>query len=92
MTRVGVRELRQHASRYLEEVKAGRTVEVTERGELVALLVPPKASSGARDHLVALGRLIPSKGPLLLPVRLVLPESEMSASATLAELRDERAP
>ncbi|MEI7747347.1 MAG: type II toxin-antitoxin system prevent-host-death family antitoxin, partial [Actinomycetota bacterium] len=37
MDRIGVRELRQHASRYLEIVKRGETVEVTERGNLVAL-------------------------------------------------------
>ncbi|HVC23973.1 MAG TPA: type II toxin-antitoxin system prevent-host-death family antitoxin, partial [Candidatus Dormibacteraeota bacterium] len=35
MTRIGVRELRQHASRYLDEAKAGGRVEVTERGRLV---------------------------------------------------------
>jgi len=29
--RVGIRELRQHASRYVERVKAGEVVEVTER-------------------------------------------------------------
>ena len=36
MERIGVRQLRQHASRYLDRVKAGETVEVTERGRLVA--------------------------------------------------------
>ncbi len=42
------RELRQHASRYLERVKAGETVEVTERGRLIALLVAPDATTSAR--------------------------------------------
>ena len=32
-----------HASRYLARVKAGETVEVTERGQLVALLAFPRA-------------------------------------------------
>jgi hypothetical protein len=41
MVRIGVRELRQQASRYLSRVKAGEIVEVTEWGHLVALLVPP---------------------------------------------------
>jgi prevent-host-death family protein len=40
METIGVRELRQHASRYLERVKGGETIEVTERGRPVALLVP----------------------------------------------------
>ncbi|MEP6816699.1 MAG: type II toxin-antitoxin system prevent-host-death family antitoxin [Marmoricola sp.] len=63
MERIGVRELRQNASRYLALVKAGETVEVTERGELVALLVPPSRSRTTRDRLVAAGRLIPATSP-----------------------------
>jgi len=63
MARIGVRELRQNASRYLALVKAGETVEVTERGELVALLSPPGASRSARDRLIAAGRLIPAASP-----------------------------
>ena len=90
MTRIGVRELRQHASRYLELVKAGETVEVTERGELVALLVSPTPSTVARDRLVATGRLVPAKGPFVPPIRRVVPAGESSASEVLAELRGER--
>jgi len=63
MERIGVRELRQNASRYLALVKTGETVEVTERGELVALLVSPQPSRTARDRLVAAGRLIPAASP-----------------------------
>jgi prevent-host-death family protein len=63
MERIGVRELRQNASRYLAMVKAGETVEVTERGELVALLVPVQRSRTARDQLIALGKLIPAASP-----------------------------
>jgi prevent-host-death family protein len=37
---VGVRELRQNLSRYLERVKEGETLTVTERGREVARLVP----------------------------------------------------
>lgn len=35
-----MRELRQHASRYLARVVTGETIEVTDRGRPVALLVP----------------------------------------------------
>lgn len=63
MERIGVRELRQNASRYLALVKAGETVEVTERGQLVALLTPPGGSRSARDRLVAAGRLVPATSP-----------------------------
>jgi prevent-host-death family protein len=61
--RIGVRELRQHASRYLAMVKAGQTVEVTERGELIAVLTPPPGPQSARDRLVAAGRLVPATSP-----------------------------
>jgi prevent-host-death family protein len=63
MKRIGVRELRQNASRYLALVKAGHTVEVTERGELIALLVPAQRSHSARDQLIGAGRLIPAARP-----------------------------
>ncbi|MDQ3611256.1 MAG: type II toxin-antitoxin system prevent-host-death family antitoxin [Actinomycetota bacterium] len=63
MERIGVRELRQNASRYLALVKAGETVEVTERGILVALLAPPGGPRSARDRLVASGRLVPATSP-----------------------------
>ncbi len=37
---IGVRELRQNASRYLKRVAAGEDFQVTQRGRPVALLVP----------------------------------------------------
>jgi prevent-host-death family protein len=87
MERIGVRELRQHASRYLDLVKSGATVEVTERGKLVALLVPPNPARDARERLIAEGRLLPSSGALRLPQRV----TALTPTATvLDELREER--
>lgn len=63
MTRIGIRELRQHASRYVALVKKGETVEVTDRGELVALLTPPEGPRTTRDHLIAAGLLITATSP-----------------------------
>jgi prevent-host-death family protein len=40
MRSIGVRELRQNASRYLEQVAAGESIEITDRGHPVARLVP----------------------------------------------------
>lgn len=90
MERVGVRELRQHASRYLGRVKAGETVEVTERGRLVALLVPPLPASSARERLVASGRVIPASRPLRLPPRAPRLPGAPDTGAALDELREER--
>lgn len=63
MRSIGVRELRQNASRYLREVKRGETVEVTERGEPIARLVPiPREST--YERMVAEGRITPARGKL----------------------------
>ncbi|MDQ1445423.1 MAG: hypothetical protein QOI20_1887 [Acidimicrobiaceae bacterium] len=40
MDQIGVRELRQNASTYLARVAGGESIEVTDRGRPVALLVP----------------------------------------------------
>ena len=71
-------------------VKAGETVEVTERGELVALLVAPTRPQIARDRLVAAGHLLAASGPFRLPPRRALPAPEELASQTLDRLREER--
>lgn len=86
--RIGVRELRQHASRYLDRVKAGETVEVTNRGELAALLVPPDPATSARDRLIASGRIVPASRPLRLPRRAPVPGP--STAEVLDELRQDR--
>ena len=90
MTRIGIRELRQHASRYLAQVKAGEVVEVTERGKLVALLVSPNPAVASRDRLIASGRLIPARGVLQLPQRRLVASGEQTASEELAEIRQDR--
>jgi prevent-host-death family protein len=61
MDTIGVRELRQNASRYLERVAQGETIEVTDRGRPVARLVPTQTGS-ARDRLATAGRLRRRKG------------------------------
>lgn len=87
MVRIGVRELRQHASRYLARVKAGETVEVTERGRLVALLVPPGPAEGPRDQLIAEGRLVPASAPWNPPPRR---RATRPSGEILDELRGDR--
>lgn len=50
--KVGVRELRQNASGVLREVKAGLSVEITEHGRPVALIIPI-TTSGWEDLFAA---------------------------------------
>jgi prevent-host-death family protein len=91
MERIGVRELRQHATRYLSKVKAGETVEVTERGRLVALLVPPNPGTSARERLIASGQLVPAARPFRLPQRAPASPERPDSGTVLDDLRDERA-
>jgi prevent-host-death family protein len=55
--RVGVRELRQNLSVYLRRVVSGETLEVTERGNPVALLSPLPRESDPIERLATEGRL-----------------------------------
>ena len=50
-SRAGIRELRQNLSRYVDRVRTGETIDVTEHGRLVARLTP---ASDARSEIAAL--------------------------------------
>lgn len=58
---VGVRELRQNLSVYLERVKKGEALTVTDRGHEVAILRPMPKSNDVLARLVAEGRATPPK-------------------------------
>lgn len=92
--RVGVRELRQNLSRWLRRVERGETLEVTERGQPVALLAPlPAARGGAIARLAAQGRLVRAgREPLSA---LTVPEphpygGSISVSEALEQVREDR--
>jgi len=64
MRSIGIRALRQQASKHLRDVERGETIEVTDRGRPVALLVPlPRV--GTAERLIAEGRMTRGKGDLL---------------------------
>lgn len=89
MDRIGVRELRQNASRYLARVASGETLEVTDRGRPVARLTPVSASADAWEQMIADGRIRPPDDPGDL---LDLEPSDLpgvSASQFLAEMRED---
>jgi prevent-host-death family protein len=87
--RVGVRELRQNLSVYLDRVKAGETLEVTEHGRPVARLTPneePRLS--LIDQMIADGRITPASGDhRTLPYPPSIPGRPLSD--ILREMRDE---
>jgi prevent-host-death family protein len=88
MERIGLRELRQNASRYIARVAQGETVEVTQRGRLVARIVP--VVDDPWEDLILRGEVIPAESPGdLLDVAPL--DYGFDASAALQELRaDER--
>jgi prevent-host-death family protein len=61
MERIGLRELRQNASQYIARVARGETVEVTQRGRLVARIVP--AGQDTWEDLILRGDVIPAESP-----------------------------
>lgn len=90
MGTVGVRELRQNLSVYLDRVKKGEALTVTERGAVVAMLRPPEATGSLTERLVAEGRARRATRPvsdLPAPLRMRL---KRSLSDILADDRDDR--
>jgi prevent-host-death family protein len=64
MERIGIRELRQHASRWVRRAAAGESFEITDRGRPVARLGPPPPLEGIAK-LRAEGRITEATGDLL---------------------------
>ncbi|MEO6206541.1 MAG: type II toxin-antitoxin system prevent-host-death family antitoxin [Candidatus Limnocylindrales bacterium] len=90
--RVGVRELRQNLSVYLDRVKAGETLEVTEHGQPVAQLGPrPARPISILDQMIADGRATRATiRPRDIPPPLPNPDPDGPTLAEiLLQMRDE---
>jgi prevent-host-death family protein len=92
MEAIGVRELRQHASRYLARVEAGEELGVTNNGRLVARLVPVREAERSREALIEAGVLIPASRPrnLLDMTATQRHGRQRNLSEVLDEMRDEQ--
>ena len=92
MDQIGVRELRQNASVYLERVKDGESIEITQRGVPIAVLRPAKELS-VIDRLIAEGKATPARGSLVDWLRDNPPAEPITDGPTLSEvlqqMRDE---
>src|ERR1700761_3032721 len=53
--RIGIRELRQHASVYVDLVERGYTVDITNRGRLVAQMIPVRDPESPLERWIARG-------------------------------------
>lgn len=89
---IGIRELRQHASVYVDLAEKGETVDITNRGRLVARLVPARDAESPLERLVAAGILRPAEDPgSLLDIEPAppVPEGRPTASEILLRMREE---
>lgn len=89
---IGIRELRQNASRYLRLVEERREpIEITDRGRPVALL-SPLPSGGRIEQLAASGRLRRARGSWrdLGPPLEPLPGVPLPSEVLAAMRADER--
>lgn len=87
--RAGIRELRLYLSRYVDRVKAGETIEVTEHGRLVARLTPASDTASELSELEE--RSLTVRRPSLDIASLAAPrrlrKGERAPSELLAEDR-----
>gem|GEM_PF-202135 len=92
--KVGVRELRQNLSIYLDRVKDGETLEVTEHGYPVARLAPLLTAATSRlGQLIAEGRATAPDGDLVEYLAthppVALPAGSVTATEILLAMRDD---
>ena len=90
--RVGVRELRQHLSRWLRRVENGESFEVTERGTPVALLGPLAGADDVVARLARAGRIarMGSGSLASLPSPPPAEPGSRPLSEVLEELREDK--
>ena len=82
-TRVSIRELKSRLSHYLRLAKAGRTVEITERGTPIGRILPVSLSLEQRVEAAARSGLVSWNGCRLRPRP---PIAKTQTEKTVAEL------
>lgn len=88
MRRIAHRELRNNSSQILAAVKNGESIEVTNHGEVVAVLVPPAATP--YERLVAAGKVrVAQPGRVRKFSDIQASSSERDPLDVLAEMRGE---
>jgi antitoxin (DNA-binding transcriptional repressor) of toxin-antitoxin stability system len=95
MMAIPIRELSHHTARALALVKAGETIDITERGTIIGRIVPVDPAHNVRARMIAEGRIRPAvrdRTGLLAEVRRRLAQTPIDgagrASDALQESRD----
>src|SRR6476646_386024 len=90
MAAVGIRELNQQTSQILDRVRAGETIEITDRGVPIAEIRPVGREQSVLAKLVAEGRLTPAAiDPAVLHVLPKEPRDGVSVADWLAGDREQ---
>ncbi len=90
MASIGIRELNQQTSQVLDRVRAGETIEITDRGVPVAELRPVSRERSVLARLAAEGRLTPATiDPAVLAVRPKKPMDGVNVADLLAADREQ---
>ena len=87
--RVGARELKLHLGQYLGRVRGGETIEITDRGKLVARLspVPPQHLPLRLQRLLAEGQATYESVPIELPTPVKMSPGDKTAVDYVREQR-----
>ena len=100
MMTVGIKALKNKLSEYVRAAAAGETVQVTDRGRVVAEIVPPRATADATEarkmtdaerqwaELIRQGHVTPAKNPR--PKLLPAPPAIMTLDEMLRDLDESR--
>lgn len=89
MERATVRQFQANLEGYLDLVKGGEEVLVTDDGEAVARVLPITPTNDERQQMIVAGLIRPTRGPLR-PDFWDLPRSEDPGGQLLAALLDQR--
>lgn len=86
MRRIPHRELRNNSSQILDDVKNGEVIEVTNHGEVVAVLIPPAATP--YERLVAAGKVHVARPGAKTFSRIRARRTDRDALEVLSEMRN----
>jgi prevent-host-death family protein len=90
MARIGVRELNQQTSQILDRVRAGETIEITDRGIPIAEIRPIGGQRSGLARLIAEGRLAAATvDPAIVQSMSMVPQDDVNVADLLAADREE---
>ena len=89
MAQIGISELNQQTSQVLDRVRAGETLEITDRGVPIAEIRPVSGGQTVMNRMIAQRRMSPATvDPVILDSISMAPQDEVNVAGLLAADRD----